>query len=278
MFRKNSSLLGVRESRRLRRSAHRTAAGGRTVHRGTGDSGQAGIRGELRRLSRLRPDGCAATCRRRLHRRMAHAQHARSVHPAFATSMPADNPGGLSENNYANIVAYILQSNGVRRRHDAAHANDGREDRRSGSRSRRTCHAPARGAAPPAAAAQAPAGRGAGAQGAAAGGGRGRGQEPAPHWSHGQRRGEELRARHRRDAAQSRPGRLADAAPRSVRIELQPADADHARQRAGSAAGVGLRRWTRAARISPRRSRTTGRSSSTTPAASSRRSTARPAI
>ena len=27
--------------------------------------------------------------------------------------MPADNPGGLSETNYANIVAYILQYNGV---------------------------------------------------------------------------------------------------------------------------------------------------------------------
>ena len=33
---------------------------------------------------------------------------ARHVQP-HSHSMPADNPGGLSENNYANIVAYILQ-------------------------------------------------------------------------------------------------------------------------------------------------------------------------
>ena len=43
---------------------------------------------------------------------MAHAQHAR-LYTLIRNSMPADNPGGLSENNYANIVAYILQFNGV---------------------------------------------------------------------------------------------------------------------------------------------------------------------
>jgi alcohol dehydrogenase (cytochrome c) len=90
--------------------------------------------------------------------------------------MPADNPGGLSEPTYANIVAYILQYNGV-----AAGTTPltPTTDVRIGGPAPAAA-APARGAAPPAAAAQAPAGRGAGAQGAAAGGGRGRGQEPPP--------------------------------------------------------------------------------------------------
>jgi hypothetical protein len=96
------------------------------------------------------------------------------------TSMPADNPGGLSEINYANIVAYILQYNGV-----AAGTTPltPTTDVRIGGPSPAAAApaaAPARGAAPPAPAAQPPAGRGAGAQGAAAGGGRGRGQEPPP--------------------------------------------------------------------------------------------------
>ena len=37
----------------------------------------------------------------------------RELYTLIRNSMPADNPGGLSENNYANIVAYILQFNGV---------------------------------------------------------------------------------------------------------------------------------------------------------------------
>ena len=52
--------------------------------------------------------------------------------------------------------------------------------------------------------------------------------------------GEELRAGHRRDAAQSGSRRLADGAPQLSGLEPQPADADHARQRQGSAARVGV--------------------------------------
>ena len=100
----------------------------------------------------------------------------RELYTLIRNSMPADNPGGLSENNYANIVAYILQFNGVPAGTTPLTPTT---DVRIGGPAPAAA-APARGAAPPAAAAQAPAGRGAGAQGAAAGGGRGRGQEPAP--------------------------------------------------------------------------------------------------
>src|SRR6186713_590100 len=100
----------------------------------------------------------------------------RDMYGLIRTTMPADDPGGLSEPTYANIVAYILQYNGV-----AAGTTPltPTTDVRIGGPAPAAA-APARGAAPPAAAAQAPAGRGAGAQGAAAGGGRGRGQEPPP--------------------------------------------------------------------------------------------------
>ena len=37
----------------------------------------------------------------------------RDMYGLIRTTMPADNPGGLSEPTYANIVAYILQYNGV---------------------------------------------------------------------------------------------------------------------------------------------------------------------
>src|SRR5678809_747839 len=37
----------------------------------------------------------------------------RDMYGLIRTTMPADNPGGLSEPTYVNIVAYILQFNGV---------------------------------------------------------------------------------------------------------------------------------------------------------------------
>ena len=55
----------------------------------------------------------------------------RDMYNLIRTSMPADNPGGLSENNFANIVAYILQYQRRCRRHDTAHTNDGCDDWRS---------------------------------------------------------------------------------------------------------------------------------------------------
>jgi len=101
----------------------------------------------------------------------------RDLFGLIQTTMPSDNPGGLSESTYVNIVAYILQFNGIAAGPTPLTATTDA-----------TIGGPAatagRGAAP-AAAAQAgqQAGRGAGPQGAAAAGGRGRGrgqQEPPP--------------------------------------------------------------------------------------------------
>ena len=58
--------------------------------------------------------------------------------------------------------------------------------------------------------------------------------------AHRDRRSEELRPGHRRDAAQSAARRLADGAPQLPGLELQPAQRDHARQRQGPEARVGL--------------------------------------
>ena len=59
-------------------------------------------------------------------------------------------------------------------------------------------------------------------------------------WRHRRRRSEELRAGDRRDAAQSGSRRLADGAPQLSGVELQPAHRDHAQQREGSQAVVGV--------------------------------------
>ena len=191
-------------------------------------------------LSRLRSDGCASARRRGVHRRLAHAHHARHVR-THSPTMPADNPGGLSENTYANIVAYILQYNGVAAgTTPLTPTTDVRIGGPVSGAAAAPAAAPARGAARSAAPA-------AGASGTR----RRRSRRSRGWWtrtragatahrSHRERRSEELRARHRRDAAQSGAGRLADAPARSVRLELQPAHADHARQRAGSSAAVGL--------------------------------------
>ena len=91
------------------------------------------------------------------------------------TTMPSDNPGGLSETAYVNIAAYILQYNGIAP--GTTPLTITTEVRIGGAAA---AAAPARGAAPPVAATQAPAGRGAGAQGGAAAPGRGRGQQEPP--------------------------------------------------------------------------------------------------
>ena len=54
----------------------------------------------------------------------------------------------------------------------------------------------------------------------------------------GRRRGRELRAGHRRDAAQPAAGRLADGTAQLPGVEPQPARRDHRDERQGSAAGV----------------------------------------
>ena len=171
----------------------------------------------------------------------------RDMYGLIRTTMPADNPGGLSEPTYVNIVAYILQYNGIA----------------AGTTPLTPTTDVRIGGPAPAAAAAAPVPRrprcprawcstasrrrtGAGrTRRGRAGRGRGTGARTRPagtsaHRPDGQGRGEELRARDRRDAAQSRSGRLADAAARSVRVELQRAHADHARQRPGPPAPVDL--------------------------------------
>jgi alcohol dehydrogenase (cytochrome c) len=101
------------------------------------------------------------------------------------TTMPSDNAGGLPEGTYVNIIAYILQRNGIAP--GTAPLTAATDVRIGGTAppapaaAAAPAAAPARGGAPPAAAAQGPAERGAGAQGAGAGQGRGgRGQEPPP--------------------------------------------------------------------------------------------------
>ncbi|HET9363169.1 MAG TPA: PQQ-binding-like beta-propeller repeat protein [Vicinamibacterales bacterium] len=113
------------------------------------------------------------------------ARTTRDLFGLVRTTMPSDNAGGLPEGTYVNIIAYILQRNGVA---PGATALTAATDVRIGAAAPpapaaapAAAAAPGRGAAPPAAAAQAPAGRGAGAQGGGAGPGRGgRGQEPPP--------------------------------------------------------------------------------------------------
>jgi alcohol dehydrogenase (cytochrome c) len=105
----------------------------------------------------------------------------RDLYGLIQTTMPANNPGGLPEATYVNLVAYILQFNGITAGSTPLTAT---ADVRIGGGAAATPAASSQAAAPapaPAPAAQqAPAGRGAGPQGAAAGQGRGRGQEPAP--------------------------------------------------------------------------------------------------
>ena len=187
-------------------------------------------------------------------------------------TMPADNPGGLSEPTYANIVAYILQYNGV-----AAERPADTDDRCEDWWTRTAAAAPARGAAPPAAAAQAPAGRGAGAQGAAAGGGRGRGQEPTPT-------GLTVKGEVK-NFARVTDEMLRNPAPGDwpmIRHDQFASSYSPLTQITRDNAQDLQLRWiwpmNEGGTNQPHRSRMTAPSSSTTPAASSRRSTARPAI
>jgi S-disulfanyl-L-cysteine oxidoreductase SoxD len=139
------------------------------------------------------------------------------------STMPVDDPGGLPEQTYVNIAAYLLQFNGMTPGAQALAVS-------TPALIAAGTQAPAPAAAP-AAAQAAPAGGRAG----------GRGQQaPAP--TDGRRRGEELRAGHRRDAAQPGAGRLADAAPRSRTpratarsTQITPANAQPAAARLGLA-------------------------------------------
>ena len=164
--------------------------------------------------------------------------------------MPPEQPGGLPEATY--LADHRVHPADQRR--DAGHAAADRRPRRS-----RSARSSAPGAAPAAGAA---AGRGAGPAAQAAGGQaaarpRTRTARAAGAGPHRRGRDPQLHARHRRHAAQPAGRRLADAAPRSGREQLQPAEPDHARQRARAAAGLGRADEPRAAPTSRRRWRTT---------------------
>ena len=142
------------------------------------------------------------------------------------------------------IVAYLLQANGARCRIAAARAR--RRDRRS----RRDRGAPAnrnrrrRRRRPQA--------RRAGARAGSA--------APPLQRPHGHRRGEELRAGHRRDAAEAGSRRLADVPRQLSRLELQPAERDHERRTSAISSWPGCGRCRKAARTSRIRSCTTASS------------------
>jgi alcohol dehydrogenase (cytochrome c) len=96
------------------------------------------------------------------------------------TTMPPDNPGGLPEQTYVNIAAFILQVNG---RPAGNQALTSATETVIGGAAGAGAAPAAQAGAPQGAAAPAPGqagGRGAGAQAGAAPGGGGRGQQPAP--------------------------------------------------------------------------------------------------
>ena len=69
----------------------------------------------------------------------------RDLYGLIQTTMPADNPGGLSETTYVNIVAYILQFNGITAGTTPLTADDRSQDRWSMlPRRLRRQHQPAR--------------------------------------------------------------------------------------------------------------------------------------
>ena len=157
------------------------------------------------------------------------------LHPD--SQLDADGqPGRPVRNNYANIVAFILQFNGVPA--GTTPLTPTTDVRIGGPRSRgdSTLHRP-RHSQPQPRRRQPDAAR---ARGAAAGGGRGRGQQPPPTGLTVKGEVKNFTPVTDEMLRNPRAGRLADAAPRSVRVELQPAEPDHARQRDRSAAGVGL--------------------------------------
>ena len=201
-----------------------------------------GLRRELRELPHgrpRRPQRSAAARRQQLHEHLAQRDRRRIC--SSSSSRRCRRPARTCRAaQYLAVTAYILQANGAPAGEAALTATTAvpigsDRDRRDADRGR------GRGA-----------GRGTrrgagGRQGAPARGRSGarrrtrrRGGQRRPARRHRRRHGEELRAGHRRDAAQSGSRRLADGAPQLSGLEPQSADADHARQRQGSAAGVEL--------------------------------------
>ncbi len=217
-----------------RADCHRAAAVHRwTIHRGTGQRRPRRVPGELRRLSRRGSDGLSATGGSRLRRQLGNAHDTRSLRAD--PDDDADRQARCAARRHLREHRRVHPA--VEWPHAGHPAADGRDvgghwrDRAASCGG--TCTSPGRTSA----SAGRTRGRTCRSRRCRR---RARSTAGARHRTHRRGRSEELRADHRRDASQSPAGRLADDPPRFLRIELQPAQSDHARQRTGSAAGVGV--------------------------------------
>ena len=243
---RRSVLSAAVAARRGCRSAWRIVAGQQPPAAGLSPPSQAaagalGLRRQLRKLPHggsRRTQRSAAARRQQLHEHVAHPLDEGSlrVHPVDDAADRREPVGGAVSRGHRVHPAGQRRARGRGRVHgdDRGPDRQRRPPARRGPprRQRRQRDAPRR-----------PAGRqGApGRSGQAPGGGRGGAPANAgPLGAHRRGHGEELHAGHRRDAAQSGSGRLADGAPQLSGLEPQPADADHAGQREGSAARVEL--------------------------------------
>ena len=202
------------------------AAGRRSSTRSQATAGRSGLRGELRELPPAGPRGTqrgAAAGRQQLHEHVAARDRRSDLFEYIQSTMPPTGEN-LSAAQYLAVTAFILQANGAPA---GAQALDRRRPpcRSAASRpARRRPAAAARRCRPAAAQRRWPvrarrrAGRTAPRRRTRRRRRRTRDRSASPS-----RRGEELRAGHRRDAAQSGSGRLADGAPQLPGLELQPA-------------------------------------------------------
>ncbi len=147
-------------------------------------------------------------------------------------AMPPGNPGGLGDNTYLNIAAFILDSNGARSGAQALTLATA-----VGIRSIATGQARLQ-------VAQAAPGRGRGGRGGDAGAPLGgRAEAPVPATPRGLTVAGEVKnydAHYGRHVTQSRSERLADDPPRLPCQQLQRAEPDHDRERQGSAIALGV--------------------------------------
>ena len=136
------------------------------------------------------------------------------------STMPPGDRGNLGDENYLNLVAFLLSANGAR----------------AGNQPLTAAH---RVAIASVATGEMPAALRKTLESTTADAPAGAADRPA-NGTAGDGPSQKLRAGHRRDAAQSRSRRLAHDPPQLSGAELQPAGLDHDREREGSAPGVGV--------------------------------------
>ena len=204
----------------------------RPVYRGAGGRRRNGVSGQLCELPPARSRGPGhrhAPGRNRIHRRVG-ARSARELLSFIQLTMPPGSAGALGADVYANIAAFILQSNGARAGNEPLTVELAGAHQLGGKRSRRRSGGAARRRSAGRAGPRRRTGWRTGTR--RAGSRRTAGGARRDHRGGGS---QELRPGHRGDAPQSRSRRLADDPPRLPRVELQPAQPDHARQRQESA-------------------------------------------